>query len=930
MDDEEDYSPPPTPSPRPRLRRSPKRQALHDRTNSQANQVLLPTIRPVTDPNAKVYATSPFPSSAAQVFAAPRGRPLLAPGSEPHLAAGAQTNTTHATPAVTERQAKSPVINASPSHHLALSTHNGPRLVPPGAHSRHLSNPPGEVQEEEESLLRTLSSQGLDVERLAMVDVLSSNVNNDRPGVPALLAVPTPSSSHLFRGHGSQNQQPLYSSSPYTPHTSTGVGSTSSSGGGGQRSGLGAIASVASNLSFDSTPMSVGTAGSSGTVVKRRGFSGATPAGFYALFPPNPKPQTPDSRYSGRSRRSSSAPPRPVSEGNLSPISAGSNSPVSPVSSLDDEYEDDGSPAVSRRTFSRPSIHRHSRSEDLLSNLSNVQETRRYPILQLSSGSTALDPQRAGSGQFYLQSPTQSIQRKPVSRSNAMRWNSYMSTIPSESEGRSSVAPSSAIGETTRSSRALPEGDPGSTRRPSEPRQSSEPRRSSASIDFATLNAPFPMPAPLSVDKRASRQRSSSGGNTVRLVSDNFPKRQSSLLPPSSPPPRDARRLGSPRSIYSQEEPRDSYRSSGSQTEMSIPPAKRGSLMFFRESLPGWARYSHNFSTGQDDFRHSPPIYYPPEHTLLTPKPPPVPPKSPHVSFVSNELPDIITCPNCSVRWKPEPSPNKLNQSNLNKLAAVSAVAYATAAPKSARTNTGKRVYYADERKHRETIGRPLSKISDGSGGSRRHTIDSLTESFRRQNRRSRQDDLRQPTRGLRPNRPQRPNERDRPISMPITPATPHTPYDPSVFIGEEIRGPIRDKSGSNWAPHLWHNRQSAMKRRSVFLAPSIDEEAEGKGLTRRNVQIWFFAVGFVLPFRGSPFHTPIIMLANSLPKSGSSLACFLSRPNLALLLHHPPSNTILRRHSGRSTKHATRMLDGGETSIESCRLLGLASSLQL
>lgn len=38
-------------------------------------------------------------------------------------------------------------------------------------------------------------------------------------------------------------------------------------------------------------------------------------------------------------------------------------------------------------------------------------------------------------------------------------------------------------------------------------------------------------------------------------------------------------------------------------------------------------------------------------------------------------------------------------------------------------------------------------------------------------------------------------------------------------------------------------------KRRSLFKAPSMDEQAEGSALSRRNAQILLFAVGFVFPF---------------------------------------------------------------------------------
>lgn len=60
--------------------------------------------------------------------------------------------------------------------------------------------------------------------------------------------------------------------------------------------------------------------------------------------------------------------------------------------------------------------------------------------------------------------------------------------------------------------------------------------------------------------------------------------------------------------------------------------------------------------------------------------------------------------------------------------------------------------------------------------------------------------------------------------------------------------GPNMRRITPNWSPHLWHDRTSLGRRRSLFKAPSMDEQAEGKALSKRNVQIVLFAVGFVLP----------------------------------------------------------------------------------
>ena len=74
------------------------------------------------------------------------------------------------------------------------------------------------------------------------------------------------------------------------------------------------------------------------------------------------------------------------------------------------------------------------------------------------------------------------------------------------------------------------------------------------------------------------------------------------------------------------------------------------------------------------------------------------------------------------------------------------------------------------------------------------------------------------------------------------------TPADPVADETVEVRGSPRRKTSQVWSPHLWHDRRNAVNRRTIFRAPSLDEEAEGKALSRRNAQIWLFALGFLVP----------------------------------------------------------------------------------
>ena len=73
-------------------------------------------------------------------------------------------------------------------------------------------------------------------------------------------------------------------------------------------------------------------------------------------------------------------------------------------------------------------------------------------------------------------------------------------------------------------------------------------------------------------------------------------------------------------------------------------------------------------------------------------------------------------------------------------------------------------------------------------------------------------------------------------------------PTRPEELNTQAPAGATRRRVSPTWSPHLWHDRNSLDRRRSVFLQPSMDEAAEGIGLTKRNVQIICFSSGFVFP----------------------------------------------------------------------------------
>lgn len=79
--------------------------------------------------------------------------------------------------------------------------------------------------------------------------------------------------------------------------------------------------------------------------------------------------------------------------------------------------------------------------------------------------------------------------------------------------------------------------------------------------------------------------------------------------------------------------------------------------------------------------------------------------------------------------------------------------------------------------------------------------------------------------------------------SMPITRIL------PNEINLVEVRGATRAAKASDiWSPHLWRDRNKLDRRRSLFIAPSLDHESVGKGPNRRNMQVVVFCIGFIFP----------------------------------------------------------------------------------
>ena len=541
-----DFRDPDTPSPSPRLRRSPKRKALHERTDSHTNEVLRPTIRLVTEEDSKIYATSPFPTSERQILAPPQARSRThVLDANPHPHPHPLVSRSHTPPATSRLhpELSTPPINAPAPRCNQPSRHYGSIADALTAESSNPPSTPATREEYEEyAEERFTPSSNADVDRLLEMDRGEHGLPDDydyeqqqqqdsQRGTPA----EPPSSSRSRQQHArpSAPTPTAAAASPRTPEMSASLGAMAS------------IASRASSLPAppdQNTPMSTASVGSSGTVVRNRASQVATPAGYYRLFPPASR-----QRGSVRSTRSNSDPSRPVSMGeDLSPPSSGSpGSPVSPMSPTEETPE--------RRRHGVYSSHAHSRSETALD---VTEQDVRIPI-QPPPGqpwplrSTSGDSEATEQDRFFT------IPRRPVaarSDRDPNRWTLALSTVASVStEERSSS------------------GNGYSMMQPSV--------ASSMGVEFSS----FPLPE----TARARQQRLSSqrvaSGSSIRVVSATDKD-----LPPL--PERNGQRLARPQSAHLKHEHRNSR-----MTLRSERSDKRDSgasySQHFRDTIPGWARY---------------------------------------------------------------------------------------------------------------------------------------------------------------------------------------------------------------------------------------------------------------------------------------------------------------------------------------------------
>ncbi|KAL9613716.1 MAG: hypothetical protein Q9167_001729 [Letrouitia subvulpina] len=98
------------------------------------------------------------------------------------------------------------------------------------------------------------------------------------------------------------------------------------------------------------------------------------------------------------------------------------------------------------------------------------------------------------------------------------------------------------------------------------------------------------------------------------------------------------------------------------------------------------------------------------------------------------------------------------------------------------------------------------------------------------------------------------------------------SPANPQDLNPLQTHDDPRTKPVQVWSPHLWHDRRTFGKHRSIFKAPSLDEHAEGP-YSKRNIQVLLFTIGFIFPigwFIASVFPLP--------PKPSSALVAPFAR----------------------------------------------------
>ena len=256
-------------------RRSPPRRALHERSDSHANEISAPTIRIIGDSDAQIYASSPFPIHPSQILSPKGRRPGL--GFEDGISVSYEDSSANKGPSPTK---------SSKGKARAGANSNG--AISEGPTADTTQSPPISDETTQRS---SIDARGLRVAQGIDDDERLSDEVIQLPSVPS----------------GRDGRAEIAGPPSFTFDY-------------GDNSSSEAITSKASHNSLSS-------ADSSGTVVRTKARNRLS----YSAFPPVPRPS------SSRSGRSFSTPLQPTlntSQDSLSPVSSSFTTPDRPVSSV--------------------------------------------------------------------------------------------------------------------------------------------------------------------------------------------------------------------------------------------------------------------------------------------------------------------------------------------------------------------------------------------------------------------------------------------------------------------------------------------------------------------------------------------------------------------------------------------------------------------
>lgn len=381
------------------LRRSPPRRALHERSESHANEVTNPTLRIVGDEDARIYASSPFPTLPSQILL-PDSRKRKSVFEITGSVSDDENPTEHLS---AEAQDPRPpqIIRAHKGKEIHISKYDG---SDEGSPQPHYSGSPSTPPLASSSTSNPLPSQMhlTQVGDLNFIKtrsaVMEQGIEDERIS-DEIIQLPSVWSTR-------DNRDEAYDSAPSSPTQNDGL--------------------IQQGMTNKSSDQSLSSAGSSGTVIKSK-VHGPPPRGSYVYSAfPNTRPT------SSRSARSFSTPLRAILDPNrysLTPVSSSSpTSPVSPLSPVAPDFPVADHQYSDLRNFSLPASSRPGTDSD--DDVPNIQ----FPVVR--------PPAVSGSwAQSSINVGKRSSRNYSAEENQTPKWTPHLSTVPSVTTGDRSSGP---------------------------------------------------------------------------------------------------------------------------------------------------------------------------------------------------------------------------------------------------------------------------------------------------------------------------------------------------------------------------------------------------------------------------------------------------------------------------------------------------------